>query len=79
MMPEKEKVFCEECGWRGREFEMLSAPNAFDPIETIYGCPECKSVGSLIVACDEPECWRETSCGVQTDAGYRRTCLEHAP
>lgn len=74
-----DRVFCDSCGWRGLQSEMLTAPNPFDADETVNGCPNCKSVDTLITTCDEPGCWRETSCGTPTPTGYRRTCGQHAP
>lgn len=74
-----EKVLCPECHWHGLNSEALSAPNPFDLKNVVTGCPRCKSVDSLLVACDEPGCWRETSCGTPTPLGYRRTCSTHAP
>jgi len=74
-----DKVLCKECDWHGLETEMLRAPNPFDAEEILTGCPKCKSVGSLVLACDEPECWQESSCGTPTPSGYRRTCGKHIP
>lgn len=74
-----DKLLCEGCNWHGPQSEMLTAPNPFDPAGAINGCPKCKSVECLVVACDEPDCWRETSCGTPTPTGYRRTCGEHRP
>jgi hypothetical protein len=31
------------------------------------------------MACDEPGCEREVSCGTKTADGYRSTCGEHRP
>jgi hypothetical protein len=67
------------CGWIGEESEILTAPNPFDPGDTVVGCPLCKEVGDFDELCDEPGCNRTTSCGFQTkDGGYRRTCHEHS-
>lgn len=73
------KVRCEECDWHGEESEILTAKNPFDETETINGCPNCKSVDSIRVACDEPGCFEFSSCGTPTDNGYRQTCGKHAP
>jgi len=51
--------------------EALYAPNPFDPDDTLIGCPLCKSVSSLVQACDVRECWQEATCGTPTDDGYR--------
>lgn len=58
---------------------MLTAANPFDPKDTIAGCPHCKSINTLEEACDEPGCWRPSTCGIPTSGGYRRTCSEHMP
>jgi hypothetical protein len=73
------KLICKECGWRGQESEMLLAPNPFDPEDQVCGCPGCKAVDSLLVACDELGCWQESTCGTPTPEGYRRTCGRHMP
>jgi len=75
------KLICNEnhCGWKGYEKDMLVADNPFEPTERIYGCPNCKEIGSLVVACDEPGCWNPVSCGTPTKDGYRSTCTKHAP
>jgi hypothetical protein len=74
-----DKRVCIDCQWRGTVAEMLTAPNPFDPTDTIVGCPRCRQVETLRVACDEPECWREASCGTPTPNGYRSTCATHRP
>ena len=75
----EEKVICEECNWHGLTIELLHAQNPFDVTEHILGCPNCKTINSLVVACDEPDCWSESSCGTPTLQGYRRTCHKHYP
>lgn len=76
-----DKVVCDErrCGWRGLESEMLSAPSPFDATDTIYACPQCKTINSCFMACDEPGCWLGVCCGTPTPTGYRNTCSKHAP
>ena len=71
------KVRCEECNWIGDEEEILTAKNPFEETETITGCPKCKSVDSLRIACDEPGCVEFSSCGTLTKEGYRNTCYKH--
>lgn len=73
------KFRCEErrCGWHGEE--VLTAPNPFDPADTINGCPSCRAVDTIELACDEPDCWEPVSCGTPTDSGYRNTCGPHLP
>lgn len=74
------KLVCtNRCQWHGQSEEALTAPNPFDPEESIEGCPHCKSVDSLQMACDEPDCWLEVTCGTPTPSGYRQTCHKHAP
>lgn len=75
------KVICEgrRCGWRGTEEEMLRAQHPFDEADAVYGCPQCKGVGSLLIACDEPDCWLPATCGAPTPTGYRQTCFRHMP
>ncbi len=74
-----EKLVCQEsyCKWHGASEDALRAPNPFNEKDTLLGCPECKGVNTLAVACDEPECWEEATCGFPTTFGYRRTCGEH--
>lgn len=74
-----DKWTCKECDWRGLESELLLAPNPFQINDEICGCPKCKSVDCFAAACDEPECWREVSCGTPTPSGYRSTCGKHRP
>lgn len=69
---------CTECDWNGADSELLVADNPFDADQLIHGCPDCKAVGSLESACDEPGCTRLSSCGFPTPAGYRRTCYDHS-
>lgn len=75
------KVLCNarRCGWHGQEEEVLQAPNPFDSTDTLQGCPECKSVETIFVACDEPDCWKQATCGTPTPSGYRQTCGKHVP
>jgi hypothetical protein len=73
------KVKCAECDWGGVESVILTAPNPFDPSDTVNGCPKCHSVDSIVYACDEDGCWDDASCGTPTPAGYRSTCGKHRP
>jgi hypothetical protein len=73
-----EKYLCLECHWHGTE--TLEAPNPFaEDNEKMLGCPGCREANRITLACDEPDCWRETTCGTPTPDGYRRTCGEHMP
>jgi len=74
-----EKLVCKECGWQGLDDALLRAPNPFEPDETIYACPKCLWINNATVACDEPGCWKEATCGTPVENGYRRTCFMHAP
>lgn len=77
-MIDAKRFVCKECNHRGRNEEILEAPSPFDPEEVIYGCPRCKGVDCMDVACDEAGCWRLVSWGQPTkDGGYRQTCHEH--
>lgn len=71
---------CNECDWRGRESEILTAQNPFrSEAYTINGCPKCGEVEDFTNVCDEPGCKRDAGCGWPSPAGYRRTCGEHMP
>lgn len=75
-----DKVICTErrCYWQGTTDDMLKAPSPFDSDDELQGCPKCKCVNTLVLACDVDGCWKETSCGFPTlDGGYRRTCGDH--
>jgi len=73
------KVICTECGWFGHYTDVLHASNKFDTDIEISVCPKCKAIDHLIVACDEPGCWKHVACGMPTAAGYRSTCCDHKP
>jgi hypothetical protein len=73
------KVVCDDCGWRGEDDAVLTGPNPFHPDMAIIGCPQCKEIGTIVRACDEPECWKQVSCGTPTADGYRCTCGAHRP
>lgn len=73
------KVLCSvrRCNWHGDLDEILLAQNPFEPEESLQGCPKCSEVNTIRVACDEPDCWQEATCGWPSPSGYRRTCGEH--
>ncbi len=73
------KRICTECGWIGSVNDVLVASNPFAKRYEIVGCPECKDVESIVVACDVDGCKKQATCGTPTSAGYRHTCGEHAP
>jgi phage FluMu protein Com len=73
------KWMCEECDWCGQESDLLRASNPFASNDNVVGCPHCKEINSMTMACDEPGCWRQVSCGTPTPGGYRNTCGKHKP
>ena len=52
------RVACERCQWQGIANDVLRSanpfnsskinPDPFNPIDTIQGCPRCRSVNSII-------------------------------
>ena len=78
MIEALEKWFCNECGEIA--FEHLSAPNPFDPEDTISGCPNCKEVNALIQACHHLGCNQPASGGYPSTLGYRYAwlCYKHS-
>ena len=79
MSEEKIKYICitHRCGWKGISTEVLKELNPFDEREIILGCPKCKDVNTVVLACDEADCWEKADCGFPTGSGYRRTCYSH--
>lgn len=82
---ENRKYRCSECRAVSiPESEWLTAPNPFDDSDVVIGCPECKSVNSSVLLCDEDGCNEDWSCGFPTGdntdryGGYRGTCSEHS-
>ena len=73
------KVICLECEWRGSYGELLVAKHPFDSEDNVTGCPNCKSLDSCRMCCDEKDCFVVATCGTPTDSGYRRTCGDHVP
>ena len=72
---------CKNCGEISLEPALLTAPNPFDPADTISGCPNCKSVEGFDEICDEPDCLQHAGCGFPAGpefGGYRRTCYKHS-
>lgn len=70
---------CKVCGWSGMAEQFLTAPNPFNAVDTINGCPNCLEVSEVEMLCDMPDCKQAVSCGTPTPSGYRNTCSEHAP
>ena len=73
------KWVCDECDWRGQSEHLLRAQNPFAVNDDIVGCPHCKEVNSMTMACDELDCWQQATCGTPTEGGYRQTCYRHKP
>ncbi len=71
------------CGWRGIEY--LVAPNPFDTLDDISGCPDCKAVEQIVSGCQWIGCTKPSTRGYPIEradahnAGYVVTCYEHAP
>lgn len=59
--------------------DILVAPNPFISDTDIDGCPSCKEINTIVRACDEPDCWEESTCGTSTPDGYKFTCGDHMP
>ena len=55
---------------------MLSAPDPFNEGDMLYACPDCRDQ-SLVLACDEPNCNQQATCGFPILNGYRQTCSNH--
>jgi len=73
------KARCKECSWVGDTDELLCGENPFKSGNIIYGCPQCKSIGSDVPCCDEDGCLSMATCGASTSEGYRQTCHKHYP
>jgi len=68
---------CTQCRHICAEGEVLIAQNPFDLTDMVNGCPQCKSVDSLVLACDVEGCDKEATNGWPSSAGYRHTCYVH--
>ena len=71
--------YCEECYRVCDDADVLRAPDPFTPDWEITACPQCRTVGSLVVACDVNGCPSQGSCGTPTPEGFRWTCHNHIP
>lgn len=76
--PER-RVGCMYCAYVGPASSWLSAPNPFDPKDTLDGCPECKSAESTVQLCSTSNCQAEASSGRVTVPGYVYYCNKHYP
>jgi DNA-directed RNA polymerase subunit RPC12/RpoP len=75
-LPEAPKAYlCTECGARVETADVLTAPNPFDPDDTISACPECRSIEQFARACTVPDCKNTVGCGVPGALGYRYAWL----
>ena len=70
------------CGWVGMSDEVLRSPHPFKPAtsgDEIWGCPACKSVDSLFLACEHPGCSEFFMFGGMTENGWYGSCDKHRP
>lgn len=72
-----DKYVCTMCGEKIYDNQFLVAPNPFKPSFEIHGCPKCKSVGDYYRACDNKDCWLESTSGINTPTGYLNLCGKH--
>ena len=49
------ELICKECGWKGFEEDLLKAPNPWNPLELIYGCPFCLTPNSMMETFEEKD------------------------
>lgn len=79
-MSDWDKWRCKECRAEFYSHEMLRADSPFDPSETLYACPHCKTVERPDELCQEPGCHLHATCGTPFgQAGYKRHCHLHPP
>lgn len=80
-LTDQEKRICTECEWRGHLSEIDHVydpkPNPGMAPEHWQVCPRCRTPEHIAPVCDEPDCWRVSTCGFNTAEGYRRTCGSH--
>lgn len=76
-MSRMSKSVCTECDWCGSDKLVLTAPSPFEEFDTIRGCPNCRSVNSLNVACDIQDCKEISTCGAPVKDEYLRMCGKH--
>lgn len=55
------------------EFDLDQKPAIIDIVRE----HKFEPLKNLLNLCDEPGCFKDTSCGWPSDAGYRHTCHEH--
>jgi len=75
-----DKMICDnrKCKWVGKESELLTAPDPFQPNERLFACPKCKGQ-TINLVCDDEDSKQHATCGTPTPNGYRQTCYKHKP
>ena len=68
---------CRCCGKTFTQDEILTGINPFDETKTVHGCPECKSVNALDMACSVDGCSEIQTCGMPSEQGYMLLCGRH--
>jgi hypothetical protein len=68
---------CQSCDFCADSKTFLTAESPFDPLETIYGCPDCRMTNTIEVACDYSGCKEQSTCGTPSPDGYLRLCGRH--
>ena len=70
--------YCPECEKISFDNELLTAPHPFLEGETLDGCPHCREVVHMTVACWK--CDNKAIGGATFPAGdYRFHCAQHGP
>lgn len=67
------------CEWRGEDSEALTAPHPFRPGEEVTGCPVCRSLETLVVACGKPDCWEAATGSYSGNGPNSWVCGAHRP
>ena len=79
-MSDSTKWKCVICDHKFYSLEFLIATSPFDEDDTLYACPECKTIREPEELCEEPGCELTASCGTPFGAGhYKRHCHLHPP
>ena len=70
---------CDGCRKVSSDSELLTAPNPFNPDDTLTGCPHCFACDQFDMLCSTPGCNLLATCGGPgADGAYRQTCGDHA-
>jgi hypothetical protein len=74
-----ERWYCSECGKVSEHY--LTGLHPFLEGQDISGCPNCRNVETLVVACYHPGCPNKATGGYPRGHGFRYvwTCFEHRP